>query len=79
MLLSACISVYYICAWCLKRLEESIINPWGLELQTVVSHHVGAEIEQETSGGAASTLSNHLTSPIIYTFYDYVPTGLCML
>lgn len=34
------ICVYHVCAWCPTRLEE-IIRSSGLELQTVVSQHVG--------------------------------------
>lgn len=38
--LSACMRVQHVCAWCLWRLEGGI-HPLELELQTGISHHVG--------------------------------------
>lgn len=38
----ACISVYHLHAWCLRRPKDSIDHAPQLELQRVVSHHVGA-------------------------------------
>jgi hypothetical protein len=39
--LPECMSVYHMCAWCLRRLEEGS-EALELVLQTVVSHYLGA-------------------------------------
>jgi hypothetical protein len=55
--LAACLSVYYMCAWCLGRSEESI-KSLELELQMVVSYHVGVA-NQSGSPRRTSGIFNH--------------------
>lgn len=41
--LPECLSVHHMCAWCPGRSEKTILDPLGLELKMVVSHHVAGE------------------------------------
>lgn len=37
----ACVHVYYICAWCMRRPERTLAT-LELEMQVVVGHHVSS-------------------------------------
>lgn len=56
--LSACMYVH-MCGWC----PQKALDPLGLGLQTVVSHHVGAVNKPGSSARAPSTRNCSAISP----------------
>ena len=51
-----CMSVHHAPAWCLQKPEECTASP-RTELQTVVTHQVGAGSQNSSSGRAASAFN----------------------
>lgn len=41
--LPACVSANHMCVWCPQKKKKRALDPLGLELQMVLSHHVGTE------------------------------------
>lgn len=56
-ILLACVSVYYVCAWCPVG-EKRAFVPLKLKLLKVVSHHCVLGIEFKSSEGALSAGHN---------------------
>lgn len=57
--LSACIHVHHMCAWCPHRSEEAF-DPLKLDLCMVVSHPWVLGTEPRSSAGAISKSGSHL-------------------
>lgn len=55
------------CAWCPRKLEK-VSDPMGLELQTVWSHHVGAENQVQVVYKSSQLLAAERSLQLQYSF-----------
>lgn len=67
---------------CLVLVRSEVLHPLGLELQVVLSCHVGAGIERRFSGRTVSVLTCRLSKPCSHSLMHFPPSvsalvGLC--